>query len=147
MTGRGRRSLGALGIVIAVIVVIGAIGCGGEDEPSTQVEGTVVSTTVADQAVTTTEVTFPLGRFENTDSGLRTMELDETGLYILRTESGRRSGRFEVDGDVFTFLENLGEESGTYNWSYEDEVLKFEVIEDASRNRYAFVTYPWVLAG
>jgi hypothetical protein len=58
------------------------------------------------------------------------------------------NGTYEVDGDVFTFLTDELDpqpDSGTYRWTYEDGDLKFNVIEDAHRLRYAFITYPFVL--
>jgi len=136
-----------LGILIVVIAAIGLFFLAirdSDDESPTQAEGAVVTTTVVDEVQSPVEVTFPLGRFENTDSGLRTMELTETGSYIFRTDTGRVSGRFEVEGDLFKM--DSAFDPGTYRWTFDDEVLKFQVVEDANRNRYAFITYPWVLS-
>ncbi len=136
-----------LAIMIAAIVAIGLAWLVFRDSgDETPIEDSVVSATInsTDEAL----VELPLGRFENRDSGLRIMVLHEDGTYTFNIQGVAINGTYEVDGDLFTVLtEDLDPEagSGTYNWTYEDGILKFKVIEDAHRFRYSFITYPFVL--
>jgi len=146
--GPGRSpTFRVLAIMIAAIVAIGfawlVLRDSGDETP---IEDSIVSATTnsTDEAPD-----FPFGRFENGDSGFRVLTLHEGGTYTFNTPQGfTLRGTSEVDGNVFTFLTaDVDPEagSGTYRWSYEDGNLKFNVIEDADRLRYAFITYPWVL--
>ena len=148
LQGPGRsNTFRVLAIMIAAIVAIGlawlAFSDSGDETP---IEDSVVSATAdsTDEALVGTNVEFPFGRFENRDSGLRILTVHEDGTHTFNTPQGFTiSGTHEVDGDLFTFLTA---DSGTYNWTYEDGILKFRVIADADRLRYAFITYGWVLA-
>lgn len=153
-TGHQRNT--RFGILAAVILAILAIGIGwlvfGDSDDETPIEDAVVSSTIdsTDEALVGADVGFPLGRFENRDSGLRIIWLNEDGTYSFnKTGAYVATGKFAVDGDVLTLLgEGIDPQadSGTYNWRYEDDTLKFTVIEDAHRGRYAFITYPFVRA-
>jgi hypothetical protein len=150
--GPGRSpTFRVLAIMIAAIVAIGfawlILRDSGDETP---IEDSVVSSTInsTDEALVGTNVELPFGRFENRDSGLRIVVLHEDGTYTFNNQGFAINGTYELDGDLFTVLtEDIDPEadSGTYRWSYEDGILKFNVIEDAHRWRYAFITYPWVL--
>lgn len=148
--GRG-KTFRILAIVIAAIVAIGlvwlAFGDSGDEAP---IEDPIVSETAnsTDEALVGTNVEFPFGRFENRDAGFRVLLVHEDGTYTFNINGNAVNGTYEIDGEVFTFLtEDTGPpaDPGTYRWTYEDGNLKFNVIEDAHRLRYAFITYPWVL--
>ena len=147
------KTLPVLAIVIAAIVAIGLAWLAFRDSgDATPIEDSVVSATInsTDEALIGTNVEFPFGRFENRDSGLRILTVHEDGTYTFNTPQGFTiRGTYEVEGDLFTFLTvdiDSQADSGTYNWTYEDGILKYRVIADADRLRYAFITYRWVLA-
>ncbi len=140
-----------LAIMIAAIVAIGLAWLAFRDSgDATPIEDSVVSATInsTDEALVGTNVEFPFGRFENRDSGLRILVVHEDGTYTFNNQGFSVNGTYEVDGDLFTFLTDDIDpqaDSGTYRWTYEDSNLKFNVIEDGHRLRYAFITYPFVL--
>ena len=163
-----RTALIVLAILIASLVAVGLgwlVLRDSDDDTEAVADSTVeavetdsteeaVETDSTEEAVETdstveaveADVEFPFGWFENRDSGLRIVILNENGTYTFNNRGFAFNGTYEVDGDLFTVQnEDLESAPGEYRWTYEEGTMQFEVIEDPMSRRAAFLSLPFVL--
>jgi hypothetical protein len=114
-TGQGYVLL-VLGSLCAALLLLAA--CGGDDEPE-----------------------FPLGAFISDKTGSEYVFLED-GKWtatIVGADVPIENGEYELDGDQITFNDpDLAPTFGcdpefVYTWSFDGEVLDFEVVEDDPR--------------
>ena len=153
-----RTTLIVLAILITSLVAVGLgwlVIRNSDDgtEPVTDSTEEAVETDSTEEAVETdstveaveADVEFPFGWFENRDSGLRIVILNENGTYTFNNRGFAFNGTYEVDGDLFTVQnEDLESAPGEYRWTYEEGTMQFEVIEDPMSRRAAFLSLPFV---
>ena len=84
-------------------------------------------------------VEFPYGDFKSVGSEYISFAEDGTWTFGLAEGSPLVGGQFRLEGSEITFSDEVAlqgnnplcpPEDGIYTWSYEDEVLTFEVISD-----------------
>lgn len=85
---------------------------------------------------------FPFGTYANS-SGTSNYEFFADGTYTWGVNQNALSanGKYRVDGESFTFLgqdDGGCPRDGNYIWSFKDNLLRFELVEDSCGSRRLF---------